>query len=362
MRERMLEQVVLDFLERKFDVLVTTMIIESGIDMPAVNTMLVNRADRFGLAQLYQLRGRVGRSDQRAFCYLMVPPHRALTETAEKRLRAIEEYNDLGSGIKIAMKDLEIRGAGNILGAEQHGHMVAVGYDLYCRMLEEAVQEVRGERTEAVETRVATALDAFLADEYVSTSEEKLSFYKRLADTREEAEIDELYDELTDRYGRPDAAARNVFELRRVRLRARVCGISEVDVGRQRVRCEFARQPTGGLVRALLERTERKLEFSHGEHFVMRITGVEADPLAAALEVLAALAAARAAVAPADGGEQQADGREAGATAATAGAPAEAKPGGSLARGPARSPASRARGRARGRDRGPGDGEIDGPE
>ncbi|MGD8395155.1 MAG: transcription-repair coupling factor [Candidatus Eiseniibacteriota bacterium] len=288
MRERALEKVIVDFIDGRYDVLITTMIIESGIDMPSVNTMIINRADRFGLAQLYQLRGRVGRSDQRAHCYLMVPPHRALTELAEKRLRAIEEYDELGAGIKVAMKDLEIRGAGNLLGSEQHGHIVAVGYELYCRLLEETVNGLRGEASEQVETRVSTDLDAYLPDEYVAPAE-KIDLYKRLADTREEAQIDELLDELTDRYGHPGEAARNLFELRRVKLLAGKAGLAEVDVGRRRVRIEFARQPTTLLVGAILERTARKVEFVQGERFGMKVTEVGDDPLGVALEMLAVL-------------------------------------------------------------------------
>ncbi len=291
MSERGLEQVIIDFVDRKYDVLVTTMIIESGIDMPTVNTLLVNRADRFGLGQLYQLRGRVGRSNQRAYCYLMVPPHRALTETAEKRLRAIEEYNDLGSGIKVAMKDLEIRGAGNILGSQQHGHMAAVGYDLYCRMLEETMRDLKGDGVSHVDTRVTTTLDAYLSDHYVD-SEDKIDFYKRLAETRDIAQVDELRAELEDRFGRADEAAQNIFELRRIKLMAGAVGLEEVDVSESKIRFEFHRQPTKSQVAGFMQETDQHLEFSSGERFTVRATRFKGEPLTTTRHLLEALARA----------------------------------------------------------------------
>jgi len=284
---------MVDFMAQKHDVLVTTMIIESGVDMPSVNTMLVNRADRFGLAQLYQLRGRVGRSNQRAHCYLMVPPHRALTETAERRLRVIEEYEELGSGLKIAMKDLEIRGAGNLLGAEQHGHILSVGFDLYCRLLEEAVAELKGEEpVERTDARVVTELEAYLPDDYVGSSVEKITFYKRLADSRDATQVASIEEELADRFGRLPDPARNLLHLRRVKLGAAAAGISQLDIGRRRVRFDFARPPTKAQIQAFLGRTQVKLEFAYGERFSMTAREVDGRPLGVAMEVLAALAEA----------------------------------------------------------------------
>ncbi|HET9233158.1 MAG TPA: transcription-repair coupling factor, partial [Candidatus Eisenbacteria bacterium] len=181
--ERALETVMHDFTERRYDVLVSTMIIENGLDIPSVNTMIVNRADAFGLSQLYQLRGRVGRSTEKAFCYFLVPASKSLTETAMKRLRAIAEFDELGSGFALAMRDLEIRGAGNILGAEQSGHVVSVGFEMYCRLVDEAVRELRGlPLVDRPEPRLTTDLDAFLPDDYVTDAEEKVAFYKRLAE------------------------------------------------------------------------------------------------------------------------------------------------------------------------------------
>ena len=175
MPERQLEKVMMDFINHKYDVLVCTMIIESGVDIPAVNTILINRADAFGLAQLYQLRGRVGRDQYQAYGYMFYPQGWAITEGAQKRLRVIEEFTDLGSGFKIALRDLEIRGTGNILGSEQHGHITVVGYDMYCKLLEEAVQKLKGEEIEeAVETRINLPIEAYLPDDYVPDSRQKV--------------------------------------------------------------------------------------------------------------------------------------------------------------------------------------------
>ncbi|HWN82102.1 MAG TPA: TRCF domain-containing protein, partial [Candidatus Udaeobacter sp.] len=287
MAERQLEKVIVDFMDRKFDVLITTMIIESGVDMPSVNTMVVNRADRFGLAQLYQLRGRVGRSSQRAHCYLLVPPHRALTEAAERRLRVIEDYDELGAGFKIAMKDMEIRGAGNLLGSQQHGHIAAVGFDLYCRLVEETISVLKGEpAAEKLETRVSTELDAYLTDEYVGTSAEKITFYKRLADTREVAQVDALTAELADRFGKLPPAATNLLLLRRIKLAAAELGISSVDVGKRRVRFDFATPPSKALVQGFVVRTRRRPEFVAGPPFSLVLREVGEDPLGIAQEVL----------------------------------------------------------------------------
>ncbi len=293
MPERALEQVIVDFIDRQYDVLVTTMIIESGVDMPTVNTMIVNRADRFGLAQLYQLRGRVGRSNQRAYCYLLVPPHRALTETAERRLRVIEEYDELGAGFKIAMKDLEIRGAGNLLGAQQHGHILSVGFDLYCRLLEETIAELKGEPADKkLECRVATELDAYLPDEYVGSPTEKITFYKRLADTGDEAQVLALGEELADRFGRLPESAANLLALRRLKLAGAAGGMSQIDVGRRRVRCDFAVAPSKAAIQGLLARTRLRLEFGAGVPFTILARETGSDPLAVAGEIVAGLAAA----------------------------------------------------------------------
>ncbi|MDP6040743.1 MAG: transcription-repair coupling factor, partial [Candidatus Latescibacteria bacterium] len=181
MPERQLEKVMMDFFDHKYDVLVSTMIVESGLDIPNVNTLIVNRADRLGLAQLYQLRGRVGRSNKRAYAFLFVPSWQALKKPAVRRLRAIEEFSDLGSGFHISMRDMEIRGAGNLLGAQQHGHIAAVGFDLYTRLLDESVRQIKGEDTEpAVEPDVQVSVSSYIPDEYIPDADQKMQFYQRL--------------------------------------------------------------------------------------------------------------------------------------------------------------------------------------
>ena len=202
MPERELESVMLEFVRHKHDVLVCTMIIESGLDIPNVNTILIDRADALGLAQLYQLRGRVGRADVQAYGYLFYPQNQVITEGAMKRLRVIEEFTDLGSGFKIALRDLEIRGAGTLLGAEQHGHIVTIGYELYCKLLEEAVQKLKGQEVETqVETRIRLPVEAYLPDDYVPDSRQKVALYKKIAALKSDEALQELRAELIDRYG-----------------------------------------------------------------------------------------------------------------------------------------------------------------
>jgi transcription-repair coupling factor (superfamily II helicase) len=231
MDEGTLERVVLDFWEGEFDVLVCTTIIESGIDMPTVNTLVVDRADLLGLGQLHQLRGRVGRSGQRAYAYLLFPPDRALTEEAYERLRTIGEATELGSGFKIAMRDLEIRGAGNLLGTGQSGHIAAVGYDLYCQMVTEAVAELKGEEpTEPAEIKIELPLDANLPTTYVEREELRLEAYRRLAAVTSQAEVDDIRAEWEDRYGPVPVEAEALLEVARLRAECVRTGVREVTV------------------------------------------------------------------------------------------------------------------------------------
>ncbi len=221
MDERLLEKVMWDFATEKFQCLISTMIIESGLDIPNVNTMIVNRADRFGLSQLYQLRGRVGRSTQRAYAYLLVPPINLLNRNALKRLQIIEEYADLGSGFNIAMRDLEIRGAGNIFGAEQSGHIVALGFELYTKIIEEAIQELNFEREgkssaaipQKEEIKIEIHQDAYLPDEYIEQPELKVDIYRRLANVKELDIAAQIKEEVVDRFGKLPRPAINLFNL-----------------------------------------------------------------------------------------------------------------------------------------------------
>ncbi|MFH1219665.1 MAG: transcription-repair coupling factor [Candidatus Eisenbacteria bacterium] len=233
MHERQLERVMLDFIDRKYDILVSTMIVESGLDIPNVNTIIVDRAETLGLAQLYQLRGRVGRSRHRAYAYLLVPRGGRLTDVQRKRLKTIVEFTELGSGLKIAMRDLEIRGVGNILGPEQSGYIAEVGFDLYVKLLEEAVKELKGEPVEPrVETRIETDIPAYIPDTYVEDDRQRVIFYKRLVETRKVDEVDALALELEDRYGRVPGEAENLLGFQRIRILAAASGMERIVVRR----------------------------------------------------------------------------------------------------------------------------------
>ncbi len=240
MRERELENVMLEFVRHKHDILVCTMIIESGLDIPNVNTIMINRADAFGLAQLYQLRGRVGRADEQAYGYLFYPQDKPITEQAQKRLRVIEEFTDLGSGFKIALRDLEIRGAGNILGAQQHGHITNVGYELYCKLLDEAVRKLKGEKVEEeIETNINLPIEAFLPDDYIPESRQKISIYKKISALRTDEEKQELISELKDRYGDIPAPVEMLLEIASIKQLCHKLGITAIVAGGNRIKVTF---------------------------------------------------------------------------------------------------------------------------
>ncbi len=265
MREKQLEEVMLRFIDGEFDVLVCTMIIESGIDMPNVNTMIMNRADTFGLAQLYQLRGRVGRSREQAYAYALVPPGRALTESAERRLRAIEECDELGAGFKIAMRDLEIRGAGNILGPEQHGFILSVGFDLYCRLLDEAGRELRGEPVvEEKLPRLRAEMNAYIPERYVEEDAERMGVYRRLAETRSIEAVDEIELELDDRFGKLPRETDSLLELRRIRLSSKGLPLDSISVGEDRSQFVLSRRLSKKEVTCLVGSLDFQIEFSVG--------------------------------------------------------------------------------------------------
>ena len=244
MREHELERIMLDFVNGEIDVLVSTTIIETGLNIPNANTIIIHDADRLGLSQLYQIRGRVGRSNRTAYAFLMYRRDKLLREEAEKRLQAIREFTELGSGIKIAMRDLEIRGAGNILGAEQHGHMEAVGYDLYCKLLNEAVLALKGETDESqeFETSVDCDIDAYIPPSYIKNEYQKLDIYKRISAIESEEEYMDMQDELIDRFGELPAPVENLLLIASVKALAHSAGVTEVTINRQEARITMFRQ------------------------------------------------------------------------------------------------------------------------
>jgi transcription-repair coupling factor (superfamily II helicase) len=240
MRETELEKVMLKFVRDEADVLVSTTIIENGLDIPRANTIVIDRADCFGLSELYQLRGRVGRSNQRAYAYLLVPTEKSLTSIARQRLAALKEFSDLGAGFRIAALDLELRGAGNLLGREQHGHIEAVGFDMYCQMMERAVAERKGEAV-AVERRATLNLgqEIRIPPEYIESENLRLRIYKRIASVTSDAEREEVRRELDDRFGPPPASVENLLDYAVLKALAEKLLVASVDHRGDQVAVKF---------------------------------------------------------------------------------------------------------------------------
>ncbi|MCK8059521.1 MULTISPECIES: transcription-repair coupling factor [unclassified Fusibacter] len=229
MNEHVLEKLMLDFMNHEFDVLVSTTIIETGLDISNVNTIIINRADHLGLSQLYQLRGRVGRSNRLAYAYLTYDKQKVLSEVAEKRLKAIKEFTDLGSGFKIAMRDLELRGAGNLLGSQQHGHLASIGYELYCKLLEEAVSKVKGEKVEeSIDTSVEVPCEAYIPKFYITDSRFKIDLYKKISSIRHKEDKENIEDELFDLYGKIPTSVMNLILVGYIRSMAMLLGFEKV--------------------------------------------------------------------------------------------------------------------------------------
>jgi transcription-repair coupling factor (superfamily II helicase) len=263
MKERELEATMVKFVTGQADALVSTAIVESGLDIPASNTIIVNRSDRFGLAQLYQLRGRVGRERQQAYAYFLLPADGRVDEQAQRRLRVLQELTQLGSGFKLALRDLEIRGAGNLLGAQQHGHIAAVGYDLYSKLLAEAVRELRGESAGVtVDPVVSVNVEGLLSDDYVPEVNQRLALYKRLASAASRGEIDDLRAELIDRFGPLPEEAETLLDIVGLRVAARALGVEKIEAGEGRALVTFAPSTPltpGRLVQAI-ERSRGRLK------------------------------------------------------------------------------------------------------
>ncbi|MGZ4480574.1 MAG: helicase-related protein, partial [Gaiellales bacterium] len=298
--EKELEQRMLGFLRGDADVLVATSIIESGIDIPQANTLIVERADIFGLAQLYQIRGRVGRSRERAYAYLLYPAHAALTEDAMKRLSALSDYTELGAGFKIAMRDLEIRGAGNLLGDEQSGHVAAIGFELYCELLAEAVAELQGARAAALRpVRIDAQVDAYVPPGYVALEAVKIDLHRRLALSADASELRELLAEVVDRFGPLPDPVENLFAIQEARLLAS-------ELGAETVALRGGKLTVGPLVLSASEVRELKARVPHALYTVAarevscRLEpgpGAERVRMRQGLEVLAAILEARRALA-----------------------------------------------------------------
>lgn len=275
MPEQRLERLMLEFLEGEYDVLVTTTIIESGLDIPNVNTIIVEDADRFGLAQLYQLRGRVGRSNRIAYAYLTYRPNKILSQIAEKRLSAIKEFTELGAGFKIALRDLQIRGAGNILGPEQSGFMVQVGFDLYCQLLEQAVRELKGEKVEEpFEPNTDLNVDAYIPDRYISEHKQKIEMYKKLLAVSSREELQDIIDELLDRFGDMPLAVVLLTKVAEIRMYARLLRITDLIERNRKVTAVFDEQSPvhPGALQRIWREYPGKVVFRPEEKVVMEVT------------------------------------------------------------------------------------------
>ena len=225
-----------DFINHEFDILLCTTIIETGIDIPNVNTLIVLDADRFGLSQLYQIRGRVGRSDRQAYAYITYKREKLLSEVADKRLKAIKEFTEFGSGFKIAMRDLEIRGAGSLLGEIQHGHMEQVGYDTYCRLLDEVVKEIQGiEVKEEQDIQIDIDVSSYIPDSFIDNNSQKIEIYQNIALCRTEEDIQNVIDEIIDRYGHMPSELENLIEIARIKNLCRVANVIKISQRKEKV-------------------------------------------------------------------------------------------------------------------------------
>ena len=259
MDERLLEKVMLEFLDHQYDCLLVTSIIESGIDIPTVNTIIINRADKFGLAQLYQLRGRVGRSGTKAYAYLLIPKVKLLSPTARKRLKALEQFTQLGSGFHLALRDLEIRGAGNLLGPQQHGFIEEVGFDLYCRLLDEAVRELKGEKIEKLkEVKMEFDLDIYIPESYIPDSQQRVEIYRKLSEASSVEEVDMIKAELLDRFGKPKKEVKDLLEFTCAKITASMKGISRLSLKKDVLMLEFP--PDKKMGKKEIENLSQKIE------------------------------------------------------------------------------------------------------
>jgi len=291
MNESELEDIMFRFINGEYDVLVCTVIIESGLDMPNVNTIIVENSDKMGLAQLYQLRGRVGRSNKMAYAYITYKKDKVLSEIAEKRLQAIKEFTEFGSGFKIAMRDLQIRGAGNLLGAQQHGHIDSVGYDMYCRLLSEAVKELSGQgEKEDVEVSVDVSISAYIDNSYIDSENEKIEMYKRIASIQDKQDVLDVEDELLDRYGDIPISVSNLIKIAHIKALALKCGFLSVQEKKEHIMFQFidSNKANFEVIGKLMEKYKRKLLFTASDkpYITYRITDIKRENLLDNIKIL----------------------------------------------------------------------------
>ena len=278
MSKNQMEDILYRFLNREFDILVTTTIIETGIDMPNVNTMVIENADHYGFSQLYQLRGRIGRSARVAYAYFLYQPNRVLTEVGEKRLEAIRDFTELGSGFKIAMRDLSIRGAGNMLGAQQHGFIDSVGYDLYSQMLSDAIDNRKGKhKVKKSNAEIELDFEAYIPESYISDQEEKIEFYKKIKAANFD-EIQEIQDELIDRFGDYPEPVENLLAISNLKLEADLAQVLSIIRVKQQIKVEFdvsaSKELTGPNIFKALEHVSLKVKINLNpqKHLVVLLT------------------------------------------------------------------------------------------
>ncbi len=288
---RQLEDIMKAFTDKELDVIVCTTILESGIDIPNANTLIIEDADRLGLSQLYQIRGRVGRSDRNAYAYITYRRNKLLSESSEKRLKAIKEFTEFGSGFKIALRDLEIRGAGNILGPEQHGHMEAVGYEMYCKLLDEAVKEISGETVaETVDTQIDLKLTAYIPDSYIENQNQKIEVYQDIANITDEEQILDITDELIDRYGEVPEEVANLLEIARIKTYARALKVLSIMQKGKNVVVQFSSEEfIVDKVQLLVDVYKGNILFSTGvtPYLTLKLqSGVDSDILNSVLNLL----------------------------------------------------------------------------
>ncbi len=292
MEERQLENIMQDFLNGKYDILVCTTIIESGLDMPNVNTIIVEDADRLGLAQLYQLRGRVGRSNRLAYAYITYRRDKVVSETAQKRLQAIKDFTEFGSGFKIAMRDMEIRGAGNLLGPEQHGNMESVGYEMYCKLLDEAIRELKGEPVlqDDVEVTIDINVDAYIDREYIDNESEKIEMYKKIASIQDDQDVLDIEDELVDRYGDIPQPVRNLIMVAYVKSLAKSAGFSSITEKDGAVILQYVDMKKVNIetISKLISKYRRQLLFNAGSspYLLYRVSGIKRNELLDNIKIL----------------------------------------------------------------------------